>query len=131
MHGFVINIEDEARRNENFRIVLYTTNNSQLVLMRLLPGEEIGLETHEDTDQFFRVEAGNGVVIVNGITYEVSDGSAVVVPAGAEHNVINTGGEPLRLYTVYTPPHHADGTIHETKADADADTEHFDGTTTE
>jgi len=128
--GYKINIETETIANRNFRRVLYTGEHSQLVLMTLKPGEEIGLEVHDDTDQFFRFEAGNGQVIINETIYDVVDGDAVVVPAGAKHNVINTSDSgPLNLYTLYSPAHHKDQTVHETKADEVE--EHFDGVTTE
>lgn len=132
MKGFVANIEEQAIQNNNFRQVLYTGKHSQLVLMSLRPGGEIGLETHPDNDQFFRVEKGTGKVIIDDNEYDISDGSAVVVPAGAEHNVINaSSSEPLKLYTLYAPAHHRDGVVHATKADADNDDEEFDGKTTE
>jgi mannose-6-phosphate isomerase-like protein (cupin superfamily) len=120
MAGYSINIEDKTLDNENFREVLYTGPHSQLVVMTLKPGEEIGLETHDDRDQFIRVEEGEGVAILGGQEYELEDGTAVVIPAGTEHNVINTSDdEKLRLYTVYSPAEHPDGTIHRTKAEAD------------
>lgn len=130
MRGFVTNIEKETLANENFRQVLYTAANSQLVLMSLKPGEEIGAETHE-LDQFFRFEQGAGKVVLNGVEQEVSDGVAVIVPAGTEHNVINTSpDQPLKLYTIYSPPEHKDKISHPTKADALADTtDHYDGVT--
>lgn len=130
MRGFVTNIEADTIANDNFRKVIYTAAHSQLVLMSLKPGEEIGLETHE-LDQFFRFEAGEGKVILNGIEQAVTDGSAVVIPAGTEHNVVNTSAsETLKLYTIYSPPEHKHGTIHATKADAVADQNHeFDGKT--
>lgn len=128
--GFKTNIEEETVNNTNFRKVLYTGENSQLVLMTLQASEEIGLEVHNENDQFFRFEAGKGKVIINESEYEVTDGDAVVVPAGAEHNVINLSeNEPLSLYTIYSPAHHKDGVIHPTKAD-DVE-EEFDGVTTE
>lgn len=128
--GYKVDIEAEAVANTNFRRVLYTGVHSQLVLMTLQPGEEIGLEVHVDTDQFFRFEAGVGEVVINNTTYEVSDGSAVVVPAGAQHNVINTSAtDTLNLYTIYSPAHHQDQTVHATKADEVE--EEFDGVTTE
>lgn len=130
MHGYITNIEQDTISNENFRKVLYTDVNTQLVLMSLLPGEEIGEEIH-DVDQFFRFEKGEGKTIINDVAHDVADGFAVIVPAGAKHNVINTGTEPLKLYTLYTPPHHRDGTLHATKAIAEADEEYFDGKTTE
>ncbi|MDQ5949046.1 MAG: hypothetical protein QG589_172 [Patescibacteria group bacterium] len=132
MKGYVTNIEKDSLENENFRKVLYTGPNSQLVLMSLLPGEDIGEEVHH-LDQFLRVEGGTGKTVLNGEEYPLEDGSAIVVPAGTMHNIINTSEtEPMKLYTVYSPANHKDGTIHVTKADAMADEEeHFDGTTTE
>lgn len=130
MKGFVTNIEQESEDNELFRKVLYTAKNSQLVVMSLKPAEEIGEEIHE-LDQFIRVEAGKGKVVLNGKDYEVEDGFAVVIPAGTKHNVINTSDEDLKLYTIYSPPEHQDGTIHKTKGDAEKNEEHFDGKTTE
>ncbi|MDP3883103.1 MAG: cupin domain-containing protein [Candidatus Staskawiczbacteria bacterium] len=128
MKGFISNIEKDTLENNNFRKVLYTGKNSQLVLMTLAPNEEIGMEVHEDNDQFFRFEKGEGKVIIDGNEYEVKDGSAVVVPAGAEHNVINTSpSDGLKLYTIYSPAHHKDGVIHSTKEQAMADDEEFDG----
>jgi len=124
MKGFVKNIEQETLDNNNFRKVLYTSTYGQVVVMTLLPLEDIGLEVHEDTDQFFRVDSGEGKVIIDGEESVISDGFAVVVPAGSQHNVINISAEkPLKLYTIYMPPHHKDGTIHKTKADAVADEE--------
>jgi len=132
MKGFNANIEKETLENENFRKVLYTGKHSQLVLMSLAPNEEIGMEVHTDNDQFFRFEKGQGKVIIDGNEYEVKDGSAVVVPAGAQHNIINTSGtEKLSLYTIYSPAHHKDGVVRATKAEAEADGPEFDGTTTE
>lgn len=127
MKGFVKNIEEETLDNNNFRKVLYTSKYGQVVVMSLLPEEEIGLETHEDTDQFFRIDSGEGKVIIDGDEFDISDGFAVVVPAGLEHNVINTSNnKPLKLYTIYMPPHHKDGIIHKTKAEALADEDdHF------
>jgi mannose-6-phosphate isomerase-like protein (cupin superfamily) len=130
MHGYVQNIEKAALENTDFRRVVYTSTNSQIVLMSIKAGEEIGAETH-DLDQFFRVEAGEGKVILDGIEHEVSDGFAILIPEGTLHNVINTGDEDLKLYSIYTPPQHEDGTVHHTKAEADAAEEHFDGETTE
>ncbi len=121
MTGFVTNIEEDTLQNDNFRKVIFTALHSQLVLMSLLPGEEIGAEVHDNVDQFFRIEKGTGKVVIAGEETPISDGSAVVVPAGSEHNVINTGDEPLRLYTIYSPPNHPDGKIHKTKAEAMAD----------
>ena len=121
MSGFSINLEQKTLAGNNFREVLYTTQRSQLVIMSLQPGEEIGLEKHEGHDQFIRVEAGSGVAILDGEKHVLEDGVAVVIPAGTEHNVINTSdSEPMRLYTLYTPPEHPDGIVHATKAEADA-----------
>lgn len=121
MPGYRVNIEEKTLANANFREVLSTAPNSQLVLMTLQPGEEIGMERHEGHDQFIRVEAGEGEAILDGERHPVSDGSAVVVPAGTEHNVVNTSAaSPLRLYTIYSPPEHPDGTVHRTKQEADA-----------
>jgi len=132
MKGFVNNIEQATLANNNFRQVLYTGKHSQLVLMSLKPNEEIGMEVHSENDQFFRFEKGMGKVIIDGNEYQVSDGSAVVVSAGAQHNVINVStDEDLKLYTIYSPAHHADGTIHKTKAEAVANEEEFHGDTTE
>jgi mannose-6-phosphate isomerase-like protein (cupin superfamily) len=130
--GYVTAIEKETRKNTDFRRVLYTGKFSQLVLMSMKPGEEIGEETHEDVDQFFRFEEGEGKVIIDGVGHPVKDGHAVVVPAGAKHNVINTSKQSeLKLYTVYSPPEHQDKTVRRTKAEAMASEEHFDGQTTE
>lgn len=131
MKGFADNIENLTVENDHFRKVLYTGQNLQLVLMALKPGEEIGEEVHEDRDQFFRFETGSGEVRIDGATHRVKSDDGVVVPAGATHNVVNTGDEPLRLYTIYGPPEHLEGTIHQTKVEADASHEHFDGRTTE
>ena len=130
MQGYVQDIEAIATSNEDFRRVLYTARNCQLVVMALRPQEEIGAEVHK-LDQFFRVEAGRGDAVLDGVRTAIQAGYAVVVPAGARHNIINTGTEPLKLYTIYAPPNHRDGVVHHTRADADADTEHFDGTTSE
>ena len=128
MSGYSINIEEKTLGNENFREVLYTTERSQLVVMTLQPGEEIGLETHEDHDQFIRVEEGTGEAILDGERHALEDGSAVVIPAGTEHNVVNKSKKDrLRLYTLYTPPEHPDGTIHRTKAEADEYEKHHHG----
>lgn len=129
--GFVTDIETDTKQNDNFRKVLYTGKNSQLVLMSLKPGEDIGEEVHEDVDQFFRVDAGSGKVIINGKETELKNGSALVIPQGAKHNIINTGKDDLKVYSIYSPPHHEDGTVHKTKEEAKADKEHFDGKTTE
>jgi mannose-6-phosphate isomerase-like protein (cupin superfamily) len=131
MKGFVADIEALTVQNDDFRRVLYTGHNLQLVLMTLQPGEEIGEEVHEDRDQFFRIEEGEGEVWIDGVCNKVKDDDAVIVPQGARHNVVNSGAEPLRVYTIYGPPEHVDGTVHKTKADADAAHEHFDGRTTE
>ena len=131
MKGYVTNIETDTLKNKDFRRVLYTAKHSQLVLMSLRPEEEIGEEIHT-LDQFIRVEAGEGIAILDGVKHNISDGSAIVIPAGTRHNVVNrSGSEELKLYTVYSPPEHRDGTIHRTKADAEAHEEHFDGKTTE
>jgi mannose-6-phosphate isomerase-like protein (cupin superfamily) len=131
MKGFVGDIEDQTEDNSDFRRVVYTGKNLQLVLMSLKPGEEIGEEVHKDRDQFFRVEKGNGEAVIDGKRTKIKGDDAVLVPAGARHNIINTGDEPLRLYTLYAPPEHRDGTVHATKADAQRMKEHFDGKTTE
>lgn len=130
MKGFVQNIEDLAVSNDNFRQVLYTAAHSQLVLMSLRVGEEIGAEVHK-LDQFFRVEQGTGDVVLDGHRTPIKAGFAIVVPAGANHNIINTGRVSLKLYTVYSPPNHRDGVVHQTRVEAEADSEHFDGKTTE
>lgn len=132
MKGFVINIEEATKDNENFRQVLYTAKNSQLVVMSLKPGEEIGSEVHE-LDQFIRIEKGKGKAVIDDMEYELEDDFAVVIPAGAKHNIINTSdGKELKLYTIYSPPEHKDGVVHATKINALADTaDHFDGNTTE
>ncbi|HEY8386834.1 MAG TPA: cupin domain-containing protein [Porticoccaceae bacterium] len=129
MKGYVQNIEKLTVENDNYRKVLYTGKHMQLVLMTLQPGEEIGLEQHEGHDQFFRIEEGQGRATIDDNTYDIQDDDAIIVPAGAWHNVINTGTSQLRLYTLYAPPEHREGVLHPTKAD-DRE-EHFDGTTTE
>ena len=132
MKGFNDNIEKETLENDNFRKVLYTARYSQLVLMSLEPLEEIGTEVHPDNDQFFRFEKGEGKCVIDGNEYAVRDGSAIVVPAGAEHNVINIStAEKLKMYTIYSPAHHKDGVVHKTKAEAETDDEEFDGMATE
>jgi mannose-6-phosphate isomerase-like protein (cupin superfamily) len=131
MKGFCKNIEEETIKNKSFRKVLYTGEHSQLVLMSLKPKEEIGMEVHEDNDQFFRFEKGEGKVVIDGNHYSIKDGFAVVVPAGAMHNVINTGKEDLKLYTIYSPAHHKDGIERKTKVEAMANEAEFDGQTTE
>ncbi len=130
MKCFVQNIEDLAVSNDAFRQVLYTAKHSQLVLMSLRAGEEIGAEVHK-LDQFFRVEQGTGEVVLDGHRTSIKAGFAIVVPAGANHNIINTGGVPLKLYTVYSPPNHRDRVVHQTRVEAEADSEHFEGKTTE
>lgn len=130
--GFKSSIEKETIENENFRKVLYTGEHMQLVLMSLKPLEDIGLETHDENDQFFRVEKGNGKVVINETQYTVTDGDAIVVPAHSKHNVINTSPtEDLKLYTIYSPAHHQDGVVRKTKALAEADSPEFDGVTSE
>jgi mannose-6-phosphate isomerase-like protein (cupin superfamily) len=131
MKGFVGDIEDQAEGNSDFRRVIYTGKNIQLVLMSLKPGEDIGEEVHKDRDQFFRIEKGKGEVLIDGKRSKIKGDDAVLVPAGARHNIINTGEKPLRLYTLYGPPEHRDGTVHATKADAQRMKEHFDGKTSE
>ncbi len=131
MKGYVVNLEQETVNSADFRRVLYTGKYSQLVLMSLAPGEEIGMETHPTVDQFFRFDAGTGKVIIDGVEHEVKDGFGVIVPAGAEHNVVNTGATELKLYTIYSPAEHQDGVVRYTKADAIAQPEEFDGKTTE
>ena len=132
LKGYVVAIEKETKKNTDFRRVLYTGKHSQLVLMSLKPSEEIGEETHEDVDQFFRFEEGEGKVIIDGAEHRVKDGNAVIVPAGAKHNVINTSKlVNLKLYTIYSPPEHQDGVVRHTKKEAMASEEHFDGRTTE
>lgn len=131
MKGFKSNIEKDTLQNDNFRKVLYTGKHMQLVLMTLQPGEDIGLETHKENDQFFRFEGGTGKCLIDGNSYEVADGDAVIVPAGAQHNVINSGEEPLKLYTIYAPSHHKDGIVRATKKEAMENEEEFDGKTTE
>lgn len=133
MKGYCDNIEKRTVENGDFRRVLYTGKHLQLVLMTLKPGEEIGEEVHEDRDQFFRIEEGKGEVRIDGVANAVEDDFAVIVPAGARHNVVNTGDEPLRLYTLYGPPEHRDGVIHKDKVQAERDhnNDHWDGETTE
>ena len=132
MKGYKGDIEIDTKENGNFRKVLYTGKHCQLVLMSLLPGEEIGLETHTDNDQFFRFEAGEGKVLIDDTEYVVGDGVAIIVPAGAKHNVINTSAtDSLKLYTIYSPAHHKDGIVRATKADAMAHEAEFDGVTSE
>lgn len=131
MEGYIKNIEKETLENNNFRKVLYTAKNCQLVLMSLLPNEDIGEEIHQ-LDQFLRVESGQGKAVLDGVEHAVSDGFAIVVPAGAKHNIINTSADkPMKLYTLYSPPNHRDAIIHKTKIEAESDEEHFDGKTSE
>lgn len=130
MQGYITNIEKLSLENENFRKVLYTDKNCQLVLMSLLPGEEIGEEIH-DVDQFLRVEQGVGKAVLNDVPEAIADGSIIIVPAGAKHNIINGDKGQMKIYSLYMPPHHKDGVVHKTKAEAEADSEHFDGKTTE
>jgi mannose-6-phosphate isomerase-like protein (cupin superfamily) len=132
MKGFSTALENETRKNSDFRRVLYTGKNSQLVLMSLKPMEEIGMEVHQDRDQFFRFETGEGKVVIDGNEYLVKDGDGVIVPAGARHNIINTSKtSELKLYTIYSPPEHQDKVVRKTKAEAMASEEEFDGRTTE
>lgn len=131
MRGFVDDIEELTAENTDYRRVLYTARNLQLVLMALQPGEEIGEEVHDDGDQFFRVEKGEGEIWIDGTVSKIKSDMAMIVPAGARHNVKNTGDKPLKLYTIYSPPEHIDGAVHPTKADADGAHEHFDGKTSE
>jgi mannose-6-phosphate isomerase-like protein (cupin superfamily) len=132
LKGFTINLEEETRKNTNFRRVLYTGKYSQLVFMSLKAGEEIGEEVHDNVDQFFRFEGGEGKVVIDDVEHKVTDGIGVIVPAGAKHNVINTSdAEDLKLYTIYSPPQHQDKVIRHTKQEALASEEHFDGRTTE
>jgi len=130
MKGFVQDIERLAVGNQDFRRVLYTAKNCQLVLMALEPGEAIGAEVHK-LDQFFRVEEGTGEAMLDGVRTAIRSGFAIVVPAGATHNIVNTGNAPLKLYTIYAPPNHRDGVVHHTREDAEADSEKFDGKTSE
>jgi mannose-6-phosphate isomerase-like protein (cupin superfamily) len=132
MKGYNSNIEKETLENTNFRKVLYTGKHSQLVLMSLKPNEDIGMEIHTDNDQFFRFEKGEGKCVIDGNEYVLGDGSVIVVPSGAEHNIINTSStEDLKLYTIYSPAHHQDGVVRATKVEAEADSPEFDGKTTE
>ncbi len=131
MKGFMGNIEKETLDNENFRKVLYTGPQLQLVLMSLKPGEDIGLEVHTDNDQFFRFEGGTGKCTIDENNYQVADGDVILVPSGAKHNVINTGSVALKMYTIYGPPNHQDKTLRATKEDAEKNEEEFDGKTSE
>lgn len=129
--GFETDIERETLDNDNFRKVLYTGENLQLVLMTLKPGEEIGQEVHNENDQFFRFEAGTGKCIINGHEYDVKDGTGLIIPAGSEHNIINTGSKALQMYTIYSPPHHKEGSLFASKEEAEKMGEDFNGKTTE
>lgn len=130
--GYKTNIEEKTINDEYFRKVLYTAENMQLVVMSLKPNEEIGEEVHEENDQFFRFEKGEGKVIINETEYHVKDGDAVIIPKGCKHNVINTSStEDFKMYTIYATPHHKDGIVHKTKEEAEKDSEEFDGKTTE
>jgi mannose-6-phosphate isomerase-like protein (cupin superfamily) len=132
MKGYNSNIEKETIENTNFRKVLYTGKHSQLVLMSLKPNEEIGMEIHQDNDQFFRFEKGQGKAVIDGNSYDVADGSVIIVPAGAEHNIINVSGtDDLKLYTIYSPAHHKDQIVRATKEEAEKNGIDFDGKTTE
>ncbi len=132
LHGYHVNLEEITQNNTDFRRVLYTGKGSQLVLMCLPPSVEIGIETQPENDQFFRFESGRGRVTINGVEYEVGDGDSVVVPMGAVHNVENlSDAELLKFYTIYSPAHHEDGTVHKTKEEADKAEEEFDGRTSE
>ena len=132
MKGYSVDIEKETLENKLFRKVLYTAKNSQLVVMSVPPNEELGMETHKQNDQFFRFEKGFGICIIDGNEYPIKDGTGIIVPQGSEHNIKNTSAEEdLKFYTIYSPPHHKDGTVHATKADAEGDDEEFDGATTE
>lgn len=132
MKGYNTNIEKETLENDNFRKVLYTGKHSQLVLMSLKPQEEIGTETHPENDQFFRFEKGEGKAVIDGNEYEVRDGSVIIVTAGAEHNIINiSADDDLKLYTIYSPPHHKDGVVRATKEEAETDSPEFDGVASE
>jgi mannose-6-phosphate isomerase-like protein (cupin superfamily) len=131
MLGFVDDIEGLTDKNKDFRRVLYTGKHVQLVVMSIRKGDEIGEEVHEDRDQFFRVESGKGQVVIDGESTKIRPGDGIIVPAGAKHNVINTGKKRLKLYTIYGPPEHKDGIVEKTKAEAEATEEHFDGKTTE
>lgn len=130
MNGYITNIEQDSMQNTNFRKVVYTAHHMQLVLMSLMPGEEIGEEVHA-LDQFIRIDAGSGKAVLDGVEHDISDGFAVVIPQGTKHNIINTGGEPMKLYTIYAPPDHKDGEVQATKADAIENEQPFDGVTTE
>lgn len=125
MAGFITNIEEAAESNDYFRKVLFTAEHSQLVVMSLKPGEDIGMEVHNSVDQFIRIEKGDGKAIMNGEESSIHEGSAIVIPAGTKHDIVNTGDSAMKLYTVYAPPNHRDGTVHYTKEDALKDDEHY------
>ena len=131
LKGYAANIEKLTEKNTDFRHVLYTGKHSQLVLMTLKAGEEIGMEVHDTVDQFFRFEAGEGEVYIDGVKHKVKDGDCAIVPSGAQHNVVNTGKKELKLYTIYSPPEHIDKTVRHTKKDAEAMPEEYDGKPTE
>ena len=131
MSGWIDDIEERTRTNKDFRHVVYTGNHLQLLLMSIRKGDEIGSETHADHDQFFRVERGKGEVVINDESTKIRKGDAIIVPAGAKHNVINTGNKSLKLYTLYAPPEHQDGAVRHTREEAEDKLEHFDGATTE
>jgi mannose-6-phosphate isomerase-like protein (cupin superfamily) len=130
MKGFVNDLESFTKKNEEFRRVIYTAKHCQLVLMALHPKEEIGAEVHQ-LDQFFRVEEGTGEAVLDKVRTAIQPGFGILIPAGTNHNIINTGNVPMKLYSIYAPPNHRDGVVHHTRADAEADNEHFDGKTTE
>lgn len=131
MNGYIADIEKLTEKNMAFRQVLYTGQHLQLVLMALEPGEDIGMETHATHDQFFRIEKGHGEIAIDGSLHKVKGGDAIIVPAGAHHNLINSGDKTLHVYTLYGPPNHADQLLEQRKADAQASTETFDGVTSE
>jgi mannose-6-phosphate isomerase-like protein (cupin superfamily) len=131
MKGYLADIETLTEKNTAFRQVLYTGHNLQLVLMALTPGQDIGMETHATHDQFFRIEKGHGEVVIDGLRHKIKGGDGLIVPAGAKHNLINTGDKPLRLYTIYGPPNHVDKLVEKTKAEAETSSEVFDGVTSE
>jgi mannose-6-phosphate isomerase-like protein (cupin superfamily) len=130
MKGYVVNIEELTEANKDFRQVLYTGQNLQLVLMSLKPGQDIGAETHATHDQFFRVEKGKGKIVIDGVSQKLKSGAGIVVPTGAQHNLINTGDKPMKIYTIYGPPNHLDQLVQKTKAEAQVSSEHFDGKVT-
>lgn len=131
MNGYIANIEELTEENDDFRHVLYTGSNLQLVLMSVHRGEELGGEIHSDADQFFRVELGEGLLVIDGATHKIKPGDGIIIPAGAHHNLISTGHDTLKLYTIYSPPHHRDQLVQKTKAETDGSEEAFDGQTTE